>query len=240
MLPRPGSTDPLRPPGPRREVPRHHRPRDFRPPDAPGSGLGGRRCRLSTALRARRTSSRSTRRQLLAHWWRIGGFPPLRYRSELVEEPAPDLGFRWWRRSDSNRRPPACKAGALPTELRPRHDLRKVRSKCRRANRRLHPTLFTGHDPRRYVQRPSEASGHDAVGRVPERLGDLTARSEQANVDLRRGVKPRRRWRDLHHRAHQLEIVVVRIGERRDQGRCSRSSGPAGDSCPSPGRACRR
>ena len=27
---------------------------------------------------------------------------------------------RWWRRADSNRRPPACKAGALPTELRPR------------------------------------------------------------------------------------------------------------------------
>ena len=25
-----------------------------------------------------------------------------------------------WRRSDSNRRPPACKAGALPAELRPR------------------------------------------------------------------------------------------------------------------------
>ncbi len=25
----------------------------------------------------------------------------------------------WWRRSDSNRRPPACKAGALPAELRP-------------------------------------------------------------------------------------------------------------------------
>jgi hypothetical protein len=25
----------------------------------------------------------------------------------------------WWRRSGSNRRPPACKAGALPTELRP-------------------------------------------------------------------------------------------------------------------------
>ena len=27
----------------------------------------------------------------------------------------------WWRRSDSNRRPPACKAGALPTELRPQY-----------------------------------------------------------------------------------------------------------------------
>ena len=26
----------------------------------------------------------------------------------------------WWRRSDSNRRPEACKAPALPTELRPR------------------------------------------------------------------------------------------------------------------------
>jgi hypothetical protein len=26
----------------------------------------------------------------------------------------------WWRRSGSNRRPPACKAGALPAELRPR------------------------------------------------------------------------------------------------------------------------
>jgi hypothetical protein len=32
----------------------------------------------------------------------------------------------WWRRSGSNRRPPACKAGALPAELRPRpiHDQR--------------------------------------------------------------------------------------------------------------------
>ena len=26
----------------------------------------------------------------------------------------------WWSRTESNRRPPACKAGALPTELRPR------------------------------------------------------------------------------------------------------------------------
>ena len=27
--------------------------------------------------------------------------------------------FFWWRRADSNRRPPACKAGALPAELLP-------------------------------------------------------------------------------------------------------------------------
>jgi hypothetical protein len=26
---------------------------------------------------------------------------------------------KWWRRTGSNRRPPACKAGALPAELRP-------------------------------------------------------------------------------------------------------------------------
>ena len=28
--------------------------------------------------------------------------------------------YLWWRRSESNRRPSACKADALPTELRPR------------------------------------------------------------------------------------------------------------------------
>ena len=28
--------------------------------------------------------------------------------------------MRWWRQTGSNRRPPACKAGALPTELCPR------------------------------------------------------------------------------------------------------------------------
>src|SRR3546814_20934269 len=29
---------------------------------------------------------------------------------------------RWWRMTGSNRRPPACKAGALPAELIPRSD----------------------------------------------------------------------------------------------------------------------
>ena len=36
-------------------------------------------------------------------------------RSTLSTQPQ----ARWWRRSGSNRRPPACKAGALPAELRP-------------------------------------------------------------------------------------------------------------------------
>ena len=32
---------------------------------------------------------------------------------------------RWWSRPGSNRQPPACKAGALPTELRPRSSCRR-------------------------------------------------------------------------------------------------------------------
>jgi hypothetical protein len=34
--------------------------------------------------------------------------------------PATNFKKPWWRRTGSNRRPPACKAGALPAELRPR------------------------------------------------------------------------------------------------------------------------
>ena len=47
----------------------------------------------------------------------------------VFKERAPPFGLRvclihrrhqdWWRRSDSNRRPPGCKPGALPAELRP-------------------------------------------------------------------------------------------------------------------------
>ena len=33
----------------------------------------------------------------------------------------------WWRMTGSNRRPPACKAGALPAELIPR-DLKPLRT----------------------------------------------------------------------------------------------------------------
>ncbi len=34
-------------------------------------------------------------------------------------KPASGGAGQWWSRTESNRRPPACKAGALPTELRP-------------------------------------------------------------------------------------------------------------------------
>jgi hypothetical protein len=42
--------------------------------------------------------------------------------------------FRWWSQTGSNRRPPACKAGALPTELWPR-SVRNCQSKL--ANERV-------------------------------------------------------------------------------------------------------
>jgi hypothetical protein len=38
-------------------------------------------------------------------------------------------GMTWWRRTGSNRRPHACKARALPTELRPRGRLRRSRGR---------------------------------------------------------------------------------------------------------------
>src|SRR5690606_26351596 len=46
--------------------------------------------------------------------------------NQLSYEPLIGIGIllcrsvKWWSRTVSNRRPPACKAGALPTELRPR------------------------------------------------------------------------------------------------------------------------
>ena len=41
-----------------------------------------------------------------------------RHRRDAGDGPA-GPARSWWRRSGSNRRPPACKAGALPAELRP-------------------------------------------------------------------------------------------------------------------------
>jgi hypothetical protein len=38
----------------------------------------------------------------------------------FTDEKEVDWRHRWWSQTESNRRPPACKAGALPTELWPR------------------------------------------------------------------------------------------------------------------------
>jgi hypothetical protein len=60
-----------------------------------------------------------------------------------------------WRRADSNRRPPACKAGALPAELRPPVCLRKLQATT------LHtaPTLNHFTAPNR--QSPDARRGHE-------------------------------------------------------------------------------
>src|SRR6185437_938484 len=44
----------------------------------------------------------------------------VRRTSDTPDPLTTDPGQLPWRRSGSNRRPPACKAGALPAELRPR------------------------------------------------------------------------------------------------------------------------
>ena len=46
------------------------------------------------------------------------GGQPSRFEGWLAE-PKPQSGEGWWSQTESNRRPPACKAGALPTELWP-------------------------------------------------------------------------------------------------------------------------
>ena len=43
-----------------------------------------------------------------------------RCSNQLSYEPYYDVRVKWWSRSGSNRRPPECKSGALPAELRPR------------------------------------------------------------------------------------------------------------------------
>ena len=54
----------------------------------------------------------------------------LQYWQKPISKP-PRLGYgflppiRWWRQTGSNRRPPACKAGALPAELCPRFRCQK-------------------------------------------------------------------------------------------------------------------
>jgi hypothetical protein len=45
---------------------------------------------------------------------------PARRIRDAREQILPDEPSRWWSQTGSNRRPPACKAGALPAELWPR------------------------------------------------------------------------------------------------------------------------
>src|SRR5690606_10563906 len=77
---------------------------------------------------------RFRRRSTPPHEWEQAGTRTnllftMSYRTGIGPKPSANLALRmtthpldtkWWSRTGSNRRPPACKAGALPAELRPR------------------------------------------------------------------------------------------------------------------------
>jgi hypothetical protein len=52
--------------------------------------------------------------------------PDFQTSSDLQCQRTNCVPIRWWRQTGSNRRPPACKAGALPTELCPRLEISVV------------------------------------------------------------------------------------------------------------------
>ena len=64
------------------------------------------------------------------------GLPPTTGSARRLRAPSPVPADSrqpegWWSQTGSNRRPPACKAGALPTELWPRQAIRNQRSEIR-------------------------------------------------------------------------------------------------------------
>ena len=67
------------------------------------------------------------------------------YSSTLDVDPAATRSAVWWSQTGSNRRPPACKAGALPTELWPRLDLGPSRPPSRlRSQLKIQPPGMVG------------------------------------------------------------------------------------------------
>ena len=100
------------------------RDRTGAPNGTPGTGMVGQgRLELPTS---RLSSARSNQ---LSYWPRFREGSPARPSPTLPQEV-------WWRRTGSNRRPAACKAAALPAELRPhaptRHPEQDQRSRTRR------------------------------------------------------------------------------------------------------------
>jgi hypothetical protein len=74
--------------------------------------------------------------------------------------------FGWWRRADSNRRPPACKAGALPAELRPLEPVQGLRQfLARPLQLSCLPVSCRSVSPR--VAEPGEIGGKSSTDRHP-------------------------------------------------------------------------
>jgi hypothetical protein len=93
-----------------------------RPAVASGSDLSGRpRSQILFTCQRSHTAPRGRYlRSLSRIFLRRGRHWSLKV---ILRHPAP---LSWWRRTGSNRRPHACKARALPTELRPRNGTRGV------------------------------------------------------------------------------------------------------------------
>ena len=96
------------------------------------------------------------------------------------------LRRRWWSQSGSNRRPPACKAGALPAELWPQ--VRCLGSSVRSRGRvvglgGLEPPAspLSGVRSNHLSYRPVSAS-HPRLAQMPSRL-QVTCEDARANVD---------------------------------------------------------
>ncbi len=85
-----------------------------RPPAAP-----------SARGRMNRTNRLAKTKRSLVEPARPPAAPSARGRTNRTSRPAKPNGV-WWSQTGSNRRPPACKAGALPTELWPRRNSLKT------------------------------------------------------------------------------------------------------------------
>jgi hypothetical protein len=103
----------------------------------------------------------------------------------------------WWRRSGSNRRPPACKAGALPAELRPQRRATRAPAK---------PTLSGFASRYRRHDRPlAQAASAGASKR-------LRSRCPSGHLPLRVAARSARLWwarEDLNLRPHAYQACAL-------------------------------
>ena len=95
---------------------------------------------------------------------------------EGSQEPSPARNTRAWRLADSNRRPPACKAGALPAELSPRINQAKATDRKNNAPpraRRAARQCRAGRSDKYAGLRPAPADLVSAAGRNQMGQGGL-------------------------------------------------------------------
>ena len=111
---RPAHT-PRRPAGRPRPRRRHRRLRSCLPPSSSPPPH-------AASTNAPTTSSTTNRDRFIANLRRIRSGMDRPPESRPFPDPDPVAARERWRRPDSNRRPPPCKGGALPTELRPHPD----------------------------------------------------------------------------------------------------------------------